>query len=69
MVASPYAATLPFDFRLSLGELPPMNDQAMYLPAASKTPVAIFDREDDELLAYRRQDEQRLWRALGPWDL
>ena len=68
MVASPRADVSSFDFHLSLGELSPMNDQAMFHTAMSVSTVADFDLEVEEQ-AFYRQDEERVWCSLGTWDM
>ncbi|MGI8980738.1 MAG: hypothetical protein ACR2FY_16040 [Pirellulaceae bacterium] len=68
MVASPYAVPTGFDFHLSLGELSPVNDQAMVHPGTSASTVADFDLEIEEQ-AFYRQDEDRVWCSLGAWDM
>jgi hypothetical protein len=68
MVASPRATALPFDFRLSPGELSPMNDQATFHTSRSESIVADFDLEVEEQ-AFYRQNEERVWCSLGTWDM
>jgi hypothetical protein len=68
MVTTPRAVVSPFDFRLSPGELSPVNDQATLHTATSALAVADFDLEVEEQ-AFYRQDEERVWCSLGTWDI
>lgn len=68
MVASPRDIALPFDFCLSPGELPPVNDQATFPIGEPPSIVAEFDLEIEEQ-AFYRQDEERVWCSLGTWDM